>query len=342
MSESYGGVELKKLLRPSMLCLLIFCLFIMVMINTITPQSDITLEDDFLLLTIGTADSGGTMYPVGITIAEILSASDSNVRVNISASSGSSANVLDLQNGQIDLGLVSGDVAMGAYIGENEFQDNPATNLRAIAAVYSSRSNWIVSASSPIQYVHELKGNRICLGPQNSTTDLSARIALDALDIDAGNSVFEHYGLGAASTALKNHDIDAVHGFAGIPISALSSLSEEIPIRLLQYTDAELSQILTNNTSYSRMTIPAGTYHGQSSNVDTFGTKCILSVDASMDDDLAYSITKLLMEEVSSQKDFPSPMVEMAQRGFAYEDLTIPLHDGSLRYYQEQGLISTN
>ena len=282
------------------------------------------------------------MYPVGSTIADILSASGSNLKVNISASSGSSANVIDLQNGQIDLGLMSGDVAMCAYLGQDEFQDNPSPNLRAIAAVYSSRSNWMVSASTPISYVHELKGKTLCLGPQNSTTDLSARTALDVLQIDASNSTFEHYGLGAGSTALKDKKVDAIHGFAGIPISALTTLSEEIPTRLLRYTAAELSEILIKNPSYTRITIPAGTYTGQSSNIETFGTKCILSVDASMDDDLVYAITKLLIEEIPSLQDVDSPMAEMAQLGFPYEDLTIPLHDGALRYYQEQGFIPTN
>ena len=333
---------MKNLRKPAMLCLLICCLFAMITIDSLTQKSDIIPAEDFLLLTIGTADSGGTMYPVGITIADILSTSDSNLKVNLSASSGSSANVIDLQNGQIDLGLISGDVAMCAYLGDDEFTGNPATDLRAIAAVYSSRSNWIVSASSPIFYVHELKGKQLCLGPKNSTTDLSARIALDVLEINSSNSTFEHYGLGAGSTALKENKLDAVHGFAGIPISALTTLSEEMPTRLLRYTDADLSEILMENPSYTKMTIPAGTYTGQLSDIETFGTKCILSVDASMDDDVAYAITKLLMEAIPSLKDLASPMAEMAQSGFPYEDLTIPIHDGSLRYYQEQGLLPAN
>lgn len=45
------------------------------------------------VLTIGTADSGGTMYPVGNALAKVISEHDSNIKVNLSASNGSFTNV---------------------------------------------------------------------------------------------------------------------------------------------------------------------------------------------------------------------------------------------------------
>lgn len=89
------------------------------------------------ILTIGTADSGGTMYPVGKAIAQAISQADASITVNLSASEGSVSNALALQNGEIDLGLVSGDVAYAALNGQQEFEGcslpGPAGSCRRIS-----------------------------------------------------------------------------------------------------------------------------------------------------------------------------------------------------------------
>mgnify|MGYP005910328289 CR=1 FL=1 len=108
------------------------------------PQGQTGAASDSLkILTIGTADSGGTMYPVGSAIASVLSGHDEQLKVNLSASNGSYTNVENIKNGQFDMGLVSGDVAFSAYQGTDEFSGHPVESLRAIGAVYSSLSTWM-------------------------------------------------------------------------------------------------------------------------------------------------------------------------------------------------------
>ena len=77
-------------------------------------------SDSLKILTIGTADSGGTMYPVGKAISLVIGDADSSIKINISASTGSSGNVHSLQDGSIDLGLVSGDIAFSAVNGTGD------------------------------------------------------------------------------------------------------------------------------------------------------------------------------------------------------------------------------
>ena len=66
------------------------------------------------ILTIGTADTGGTMYPVGCTIAKVINDNVAGVKVNAETSAGSPANTVNLQAGEIDLGMIAGDVAYQA------------------------------------------------------------------------------------------------------------------------------------------------------------------------------------------------------------------------------------
>lgn len=287
------------------------------------------------VITIGTADSGGTMYPVGSAIAKAIGEGDTSIKVNISASSGSITNVESIRSGQIDLGLVSGDVAFCAYEGTGEFTGRPAENLRAIAAVYSSCSNWMVPDTLDITYVHDLKGQRLSLGPKDSTTELSARTALQVIGLK--DTTIKNFGLGSGGQEIQKGEADAIHGFAGIPIAGLTQLAESVPSHLLKYTDAELNEILDRNPYYYKTTIPAGTYPGQTAGVKTFGVKCLITVSDQMSEDMVYRLTKLLDESRSTLSQSHQAMTPMLQNDFLCKDLPIPLHAGAERYYKEAG-----
>lgn len=305
-----------------------------------TPQSQTGSKSDSLnILTIGTADSGGTMYPVGKAISQVIGDADSSIKVNISASTGSFGNVHSLQDGSIDLGLVSGDVAFAAVNGSGEFKDAPFKGLKVIAALYPSLSNWMARDDSGIFYVHDLKGNRLGIGPQDSTTELAAKVSLSALGITDQNSTYVNCGLGSGAEEVKNRTLDAIHGFTGVPISGLTELADAVPCHLLKYTDSELRSIIRSNSFYYMEEIPAGTYKGQYEDIATFGIKCLLCVSADMDDDLVYEITSILYENRDRLKDLHPALSYAAQTGFMYEDLPVELHPGAERYYVEKGLL---
>lgn len=319
------------------------CLFLsgcgQVQTGSTTDTSDERPANQLTVLTIGTADSGGTMYPVGKLIAQLISETDSQIRVNVSASNGSSSNIKSIENGSIDLGLVSGDAAYSAVHGEWEFQDSPANDLRAIAAVYSSLSQWAVPSSLNLSYVHELKGHSLCVGPQDSTTELAAQIALDVMGINEENTNLQNLGIGSGAALVAKGEMDAVHGFSGIPTSGITDLTDTVPCTLLSYTETEIEKILRNNLYYYSDVIPAGTYAGQDRDIPTFGIKCLLCVNASADDDLVYHLTEILYEHTEELANSHAAMSSMLQHGFSYSMLPIALHPGAQKYYQEQGLL---
>ena len=305
-----------------------------------TPQSQTgSISDSLKILTIGTADSGGTMYPVGKAISEIIGNTDSSIKLNISASTGSAGNVRSLEQGSIDLGLVSGDAAFAAVNATGEFKDSPFKGLKVIAALYPSLSNWMARDDSGIFYVHDLKGNKLGVGPHDSTTELAAKVSLSVLGVTEQNSTFVNCGLGSGADEVKNRTLDAIHGFTGIPISGLTELADSVPCHLLKYTDTELRSIIRSNPFYYMDVIPAGTYKGQDEDVATFGIKCLLCVSEDMDDDLVYEITSILYENRDRLKDLHPALSYTSQTGFMYEDLPVELHPGAERYYAEKGLL---
>ena len=283
------------------------------------------------LLTIGTADSGGTMYQAGSAIAQVITQEDSSIKINISASSGSNQNVRLLDSGEVDLALVSGDVAYAALHGERDFQ-SPVEGLRAIAAVYSSVSSWTVLDGSEAVYVHDLAGSTVGVGPAGSSTELSAQAAADALSLEEQGTTLRTCGLGVGAELLKSGEIAALHGFTGIPIPSIEALSQETACRALLYTPEELAAILEENPVYFSTQIPAGTYQGQTEAIDTFGVKCLLCVREDMDDELAFQLARALWNAANRMEDYQPALADMAEEGFMDQQLTIPLHPGAERF----------
>lgn len=287
-----------------------------------------TISDSLTVLTIGTADSGGTMYPVGAAIANVLS--DDALKVNVGASTGSAMNIQNLADGVVDLALVSSDAAYEAYhASESE------SGLRAVAAVYTSVSNWLIPNSENAYYVHDLQGLRIGVGPENSTTELAARVVIETIGLDQSDTIQVNCGLGAGTEMILNGELDAIHGFSGIPIGGLATLAEKVPCRVLRYTPEELDAILASNAIYSTGTIPAYTYEEQSQDIETFGVKCLLCVDASMDEELVYSITKTIWEQRETLSQAHLSMLVMEDSSYLFDDLPIPLHSGAEKLYAE-------
>lgn len=297
-------------------------------------------QPEIQVLTIGTADSGGTMYPVGRAVAEALNEHVATLKVNTGASSGSTANVEGLRTGQIDMALVSGDVAWCAWRGTDEFDGRAMSGLRAIGALYVSLSNWMAAETLNMEYVHDLTDRRVAVGPGNSATELSARAALSAVGLTPGETItLENQGLGSGGELLTSGKLDVLYGFAGIPVKGLTDLAEKMPCRLLRFTPEELDAVLQKNVEYVRGVIPAGTYPGQDEDVETFGVKCLLCVDESMDDELAGVIARVLWESAGELRERHSALAAMADADFVCGDLPLPLHPGAAQYYQENGLL---
>lgn len=291
-------------------------------------------DEGLTVLTIGTADSGGTMYPVGSAIAQALSSD--GVKINVGASSGSAMNIQNLATGEVDLALVSGDTAYAAY----HDPEGSGGNLRAVAAVFISQSNWIAPVSTGAVYVHDLMGMRIGVGPESSSTELSAQAAIQALGLDQDGTTVQNCGLGSGGELVLEGALDALHGFSGTPINALSTLAQSVPCRILRYTQEELDAILSGNDFYIPAVLPAWTYPGQYTDIDTFGVQCLLCVSASMDEELVYQLTAALWDAREELSQAHHAMSVMMEDGFLCEGLLIPLHDGAQRFYQEIGALS--
>lgn len=291
-----------------------------------------------VMMTFGTGDTGGSLYPAGAALSQLWTNSVSGVKCNTQTSTGSFQNVQDVANGEVDVAVATADVVLNGYNGVDPFTA-PLENVRVIGAVYTSVSSGVALKDSGLQYVHDLLGKRVAVGPAASATENSCLDAFEVMGITAENTSLENLGLGDGADSVGDGIIDAAFGFAGLPIGGQLNLAATKDIVVLDYTQEEIDAILAGNDAYIQSTIPAGTYTGQESDTLTFGVKCLVIVNADMDESLVYDMCKAMNENSADLAAGNAILNEMTDPSFLCTNLPIPLHDGAQRYYSEQGLI---
>ena len=291
-------------------------------------------------LTIGGADSTGTMYAAAAAIATTFGAKVEGLNVDATTSSGSNENALNVQEGEIELGMCSGDAAAAAVAGTGKFEAAGAcTDIVAIGAVYASLSNWIALKSSGYEYLHDAVGGVFGIGPAASTSESSALLGLEVAGITTDNSTFQNVTLGDGADNVANGVMTAATAFAGIPVGAQLNASVTKDCVWLGFTDAELDAILAANPSYYKTVIPAGTYNGQDADVPTFGVKCMVICNKSLDSELVYNLAKTLAENTEEMIAGNGVFASMADPNFICNDLPIELHEGAAAYYADAGML---
>ena len=293
-----------------------------------------------VIMTFGTADTGGSMYPAGAAVSQVWTNNVEGVKCNTQTSTGSFQNCQDVSTGEVDVAVATSDVVLNAYNGTGKFADiGKLDNLRVIGAVYTSVLSGVALKSSGLTYIHELLGKRVAVGPAASATENATLAAFGVMGIDSSNTSLENLGLGDGADSVGDGILDAAFGFAGLPIGGQLNLAATKEIQVLDMTQEEIDKVLAGNAAYIQTTIPAGTYTGQTETTNTFGVKCLIIVTADMDADLVYDLCKAMNEHTEEMAAGNALLKDMTDPSFLCTQMPIPLHDGAQKYYSEQGLI---
>lgn len=293
-----------------------------------------------VIMTFGTADTGGSMYPAGAAVSQVWTNNVEGVKCNTQTSTGSFQNCQDVSTGEVDVAVATSDVVLNAYNGTGKFADiGKLDNLRVIGAVYTSVLSGVALKSSGLTYINELLGKRVAVGPAASATENATLAAFDVMGIDSSNTSLENLGLGDGADSVGDGILDAAFGFAGLPIGGQLNLAATKEIQVLDMTQEEIDKVLAGNAAYIQTKIPAGTYTGQDNDANTFGVKCLIIVTADMDADLVYDLCKAMNEHTEELAAGNALLKDMTDPSFLCTQMPIPLHDGAQKYYSEQGLI---
>lgn len=245
-------------------------------------------------LNIATGGTSGTYYPLGGALAELLNNNIKGMNASAQATGAAVANINMLKDGSVDLAFVQNDIAYYAENGTEMFKDNKVDTIRGIAALYPETIQFVTTADTGITSVSQLKGKRVAVGASGSGSEANARQILAAYGITYDDIEPQYLSFGEAVDALKDGNVDAGVVVAGFPTAAIQDLSANKSAVVLDIDAATAAKLKEQYPYYNAITIPAGTYPGQETDVNTICVKCILIGTDKLSDDMGGEIAKIL------------------------------------------------
>ncbi|MFC3286024.1 TAXI family TRAP transporter solute-binding subunit [Litchfieldella rifensis] len=287
-------------------------------------------------LSIATGGTGGTYYPYGGGLAELINNHIEGHSAVAEVTGASVENMGLIYRGDSDIALALADTVHQAYSGTGDFEGRQLPDTRALASIYPNAVQLVTLADSDIHSLQDLKGKRVSVGAPGSGTELNARAVLESNGISYDDFTPQRLNFNETADAIRDGDIDAGFWSVGPPTSSILNLATTRDIRMIGLSDEEIANAREAEPVFAAYTLRAGLYEGMDEPVKTISIPNVLVVDASMDEELAYQVTKVLFEQTDELIAI-HPAANDTTVEFSVESTPVPFHPGALRYYEEVG-----
>lgn len=303
----------------------------------------IAQDSDYVL---NTASTGGTYHPVGTAIATLSKVKllpTEKFSLTAVNSAGSGANVQALAAGTAHFAILQGLFGSYAASGTGPVSE-PQTNMRSVSMLWQNVEQFVLAnehvSGGTVSDMMSVKGMAVAMGKENSGTLGSNEVLLSGLGLDFQNDFeFVYAGYGPSADALANGQAVAAGMPAGPPTSAITKLmsTNAGKFTILAVNEEEAAKMDGGRNLWTPYTIAAGTYPGQDADIETVAQPNFLAVNADVDENHVYLLTKTIYENLPFLQAI-HPATNAMNIDAAMAGLPVALHPGAARYYKEVGL----
>ncbi|SHM06769.1 TAXI family TRAP transporter solute-binding subunit [Vreelandella subglaciescola] len=287
-------------------------------------------------VSIATGGTGGTYYPYGGGLAELINKHLEGYNAVAEVTGASVENMGLVWRGDSDVALALADTVYQAYNGTDAFEGRQLDNIRALASIYPNAVQLVTMADSDVESLADLKGKTISVGAPGSGTELNVRALLESNAITYDDIDPRRLNFNETADAIRNGDIEAGFWSVGPPTSSILNLATTRDVRLVSLSEEEIRNAMDEEPVFAPYELRAGMYDGMDEAVQTIGIPNVLVASSELDDEVAYQITKLLFERTDELIAI-HPAANDTTVEFSVNSTPIPFHEGALRYYEEVG-----
>ncbi len=288
-------------------------------------------------LIIGTGGVGGTYYPLGGALASVWTKYLDNVTVSAQSTGASVENTQLLENGEVELALTQNDLAEYAVKGEYMFTKK-YEKMQLIGRLYSEPIQVFVRNDSGIKSIADMAGKRISVSYPGSGANANAEQLLGVFGITVNDIQAEYPSNSDTADRMKDGLLDGMLTTTGAPNATFQEMCMSADCTLLSLSDEDCDKIIAQYPFFAKYTIPAGSYEGQTEDVQTLCVQSVLAVSTDLSEDLVYDLTKTLWENQTELSGMLSALSDLSVDN-ALEGITIDFHPGAVKYYKEIGMM---
>lgn len=190
----------------------------------------------------------------------------------------------------------------------------------------------VIEAKYPIKLVTKKNG---------SLGELTAERVIEACGISVEEFLtfasWEKTGTDALKSGLQDDIYDATIDHIDAGQATTTELALTHDMYFVQLSDETLANM--EAMGYAPIVMEAGTWNKQDRDINSMGSQQNVLVSASMDDDVAYALTKAMCENKDIMASAVASLSFFDPETAGLKAFTgAPLHPGAIRYYQEAGL----
>lgn len=287
-------------------------------------------------MTMGTGGTAGTYYGYGGVLGQYIT-NNAGINVTVVSTDGSKANIQGIDAGDYQLGTVQSDVMAYAWAGTRSFEtEGKIESFRTVAGLYAETVQ-LVTMDPAIKSVKDLKGKSVSIGAPGSGVYFNAIDVLTAAGLTEEDIKAQYQSFADSADALKDGKIDAAFIVAGAPTPAITELCTTNNAYLVPIDGEIAEKLMADCDFYSLLTIPAGTYNGQTEDVTTVTVKATLIVSADASEDDVYKLTAAIFDNIEAITAENGKGAELSLEN-ATQGLTVPFHAGAAKYFKEKGI----
>jgi len=300
---------------------------------------------------IGTGGPTGVYFQVGNAICKMVSkiqsaehgrkkGTDKAYRCSAPSTGGSTYNIGQIMEGELQFGVAQSDWQYHAYNGTKPDKVKPFNNLRAVFSAHPEPFQIIARKGSKIKNWDSLKGKKVNIGNPGSGQRGTFEVLMESHGVDTGFfGATSELTSSEQSGALCDKKIDAFGYTVGVPNAGVAQSTDGCGAYIIDLQTDAVKKLVADNPFYAFATIPKGTYKTSKKDVTTFGVMASVVTSADVSDDLVYAVVKAVFENLDDFRKQHPAFANLDPKKMITDGLSAPLHPGAVKYYKEKGLM---
>ncbi len=298
-------------------------------------------------ISIGTGGPTGVYFIVGQAICQQVHRAAAEgrktgrkhgIRCSAPSTGGSTYNIGQIREGELDFGVAQSDWQYHAYNGTSKFKGKVFKKLRAVFSVHPEPYHIIVGKGTGIKSWADLKGKRFNIGNPGSGQRGTTEVLMEKYGTKKSDfKIATELTSTEQSKALCDGKIDAYGYTVGVPNAGVSIATDGCGAKIINLnTDVEKG-LVNDNPFYAFATIPKGTYKTTDSDVTTFGVMATFVSSADVPNDVVYEVVRAVFENIDDFRKLHPAFKNLDPKKMIKNALSAPLHPGAVKYYKEKG-----
>ncbi|MWD26036.1 TAXI family TRAP transporter solute-binding subunit [Aquicoccus sp. SCR17] len=286
-------------------------------------------------LSLGSTNATSSHYQIAVAMAQAIEAGIPGSTATVVETGASVDNVRRLVRGEIDLGLVAGDVFVQAKQGLGQFEGNAVEDLVALYPYSDSVLNVSVRADSGITSLEGLDGKNFSPGIRGSGAELLMTQSLELFGIKP------EYVYGTVTDAVEGTRNQQLVGYSKYGAAdrldaTLRELMTSVDMRLIGFDEEQQKMVRDNIPGVGFATLPADFISGNPE-VVTPSVPIVYATRLSlMDDETAKKVAQAIGEHRQILVDVWPQLKDYDFGGsmLASDKAGITVHPGAKAYWE--------